>query len=73
MAQWWLWCADGDEDIVATAVDNWLGWSLVSLQMLSAHAGFPSSPAPGLPFTLASALHTQRCGRCKDLMAFSRP
>lgn len=45
MAQWWLWCADGDEDVVATAVDNWLGWRLVSLQMLSTHTGFPFLPA----------------------------
>lgn len=48
MAQWWLWCAGGDEDVVATAVDSWLGWRLVSLQMPSAHAGFPSPSAPGL-------------------------
>lgn len=48
MAQRWLWCAGGDEDIVATAVDNWLGWRLVSLQMPSAHAGFLFPPAPGL-------------------------
>lgn len=48
MAQQWLWCAGGDEDIVATAVDSWLGCRLVSLQMPSAHAGFPSPPAPGL-------------------------
>lgn len=48
MAQQWLWCAGGDEDIVATAAGNWLGWRLVSLQMPSAHAGFPSPPAPGL-------------------------
>lgn len=48
MAQQWLWRTDGDEDIVATVVHNWLGWRLVSLQILSAHAGFPSLPAPGL-------------------------
>lgn len=48
MARWWLWCAGGKEDIVATAVDSWLGWRLVGLQMLNAHAGFSSPPAPGL-------------------------
>lgn len=71
MAQQWLWCAGGKENIVATAV----GWKLVSLQMPSAHAGFPPPPALGLlrlPSTLVSALRP-RCGRYKDPMASSRP
>lgn len=54
MAQWWRWCAGGDEDFVATAVDSWPGRRLVSLQMLRTHTGFPCLPL--LPPPLAARL-----------------
>lgn len=41
--------AVSDEDTAAMVVDNWLARRLVSLQMLSAHAGFPSLPACSRP------------------------